>query len=126
VLQFVNQPDVVSSVSTLIQFAQLIAKQRDEAAAVTANLTLLGSIKSNETHFREYLVKLGLMPSPLDETLFVMILGSKPNFNFLYSNYSENYTEPVNKWMRLGIDQNLINILYGPDLDASFFFFNKF
>jgi hypothetical protein len=121
VLKFANQPDVVSSVATLIQFVQVIGKQREEAAAVTANLTLLELIKSNETQFRQYLVTLGVAPAPLDDSLFAMIMGSKPNFNYLYSNYSENYTEPVNKWMHFGIDQNLINLLYGPDLDVSLF-----
>jgi hypothetical protein len=119
-LQLANQPDVSTSISTLIQFMQTIQDQRAQAAVITQNLSLADSIQSNETQFKDKLAALGLSPSPLGDSLLGMILGSTPNFNYLYSNFSANYTEPVNKWMHLGINQNLVNLLYGPDLDVGY------
>jgi hypothetical protein len=61
---------------------------------------------------------LGLTPTDIDEANVKNILSSNPNFNYLYSNYSSKYDEPIVPLTIIGIPQEIINFLYGPDLDV--------
>ena len=54
----------------------------------------------------------------INEAQLNYILNSNPNFNFLYSNYTKAYDEPIKHWLNFGIDNNIINLVYGPDLEV--------
>jgi hypothetical protein len=83
------------------------------------NLTLRQSMSITPDEFQQELAHLGLFPTPLDQTFLSLVLDSNPNYNYLYSNYSASYDEPMSGFVRFKIDTNLINFLYGPDLDVN-------
>lgn len=117
-LEFVNDQDVVDSVSSLMEFSNLITRQRDKAALVTQELTLSESMFSTSEQFEQLLTNLTLFPSPVNSDTLLLIVNSNPNFNFLYSNYSKSYSEPLSALRKAGVEQSYINVLYGPDLDV--------
>lgn len=53
----------------------------------------------------------------LNESITEQILNSNPNFNYLYSNVSSEYTEPLTLLTIAKISQPIINILYGSELE---------
>lgn len=55
----------------------------------------------------------------LSHAMLNTILASHPNYNYLYSNYSTNYIEPINYFIQSAELQNFINYIYGPDMDVS-------
>ena len=118
-LQFANQPEITNSVSNLIQFGNAIMEQRRIAESISNKRSLSSVIKMKPDQFKTALTNLSLYPIPLNADTISLILSSNPNFNYLYSNYSENYTEPLAKLLLgFGVDQSAINVLYGPDLDV--------
>lgn len=66
---------------------------------------------------------MSISPLALNDDFLSMILNSNPNFNLLYSSYTANYTDPTiqfddeNDFKKT---QNLINLLYGADLEVIF------
>lgn len=45
-----------------------------------------------------------------------LVLKSNPNFNYLYSNYSEEYYEPLSIFIGDSLPRSLLNTLYGSNL----------
>ncbi len=119
VFKFTNQSEVVSSATTLTEYFRDILNLREEAGAITRNLTLSQYLYINLTTFTETLNSL-LNNSALVEKL----LSSNPNYNFLYSNFSVKYTEENFVLSNListneNNPQQFIDLLYGPDLGVS-------
>lgn len=52
-----------------------------------------------------------------NQTITNLILNSNPNFNYLYSNYSSTYYEPLLLLSIANVQQSIINIFYGSELD---------
>lgn len=116
-MQFVNRPDTSSELSTIFNFLNQVRAQRQDAAQITDSLTLAKSIDIESDEFVQELAYL-----PLGQDTLNAILGSRPNFNYLYSNFSRTYFEPVTLFVQTASTQTLINFLYGPDLDVCLFF----
>lgn len=114
-MQFVNRPDTSSELSTIFNFLNQVRAQRQDAAQVTGSLTLAKSIDIESDEFVQELAYLPLVQDALNA-----ILASRPNFNYLYSNSSRTYYEPVTLFVQTSSTQTLINFLYGPDLDVCF------
>lgn len=112
-LEFLNDPEVVSSGSTVINYLGVVAQQRELATQVTQSFSL---IEATNSGFQALLVSLSL--DPLNSSTISWILNSNPNFNYLYSNYTQDYQEPF----PLGSNPNLINFFYGSDLDVNILF----
>jgi hypothetical protein len=53
----------------------------------------------------------------LNESIAEQILTSNPNFNYLYSNISSEYTEPLTLLTIAKVSQSIINVLYGSELE---------
>lgn len=87
-------------------------------------MSLSDSLSISESSFRQSLTDLTLYPSPLTENIVNTTLKSNPNFNYLYSNYTPEASEPFSVFSllisQLGPSSSLINIFYGPDLDVIF------
>lgn len=75
-------------------------------------------IRVTVNEFKQDLLNMSLTPLPLNATFVDEILSSNPNFNYLYSNYSKIYNEPLEQLIDLGVPRQIISILYGPDLDV--------
>lgn len=126
--EFANRPDISKAVNSLVDFSKLIIAKRAEAT------TLANSIKLSEvllegvngpSVFENLLTQLTLYPSPINSTYLSIILDSNPNFNFLYSNYSNNYSEPLKDYVPATyvpatVPSFALNVLYGESLEVSF------
>ena len=55
-----------------------------------------------------------------------MIINSNPNFNLLYSNYSQSIKEPLALFNTFGVSQKLIDFLYGSNLDVCAYYYSLF
>ncbi len=53
----------------------------------------------------------------LNQSIAEQILTSNPNFNYLYSNISSGYTEPLTLLTIAKVSQSVINVLYGSELE---------
>ena len=80
------------------------------------------SIFNDDADFKQKLTDLALYPNLLNDTVVQYILDSNPNYNNLYSNYSKTFNEPMLS-LSLLANQEMIDILYGPDLDVRVNFF---
>ena len=78
------------------------------------NLTLREVLSPDPNDFKPKLIEI---LNTTNETLINLVLDSNPNFNYLYSSYSPSYYEPLLVLTIADVPQNLINILYGPELD---------
>ncbi|CAF0791152.1 unnamed protein product [Brachionus calyciflorus] len=116
-LNFLNQPNVVSSTRTLAKVANRLIAIRSQSAQVTKNLTLSESLFISQDNFKNLLSNISLYPSLLNESTVNTILKSNPNYNYLYSNYSADYTEPLSFNDNLPEAKFAINLIYGPDLE---------
>jgi hypothetical protein len=82
-------------------------------------MTLSECLKISDAQFRQYLqFNLSLISNQIKDNQTDIFLNSNPNFNYLYSNYTESYKEPATTWTQFGVDPNIINLAYGPDLDV--------
>lgn len=113
-MQFATQSETSSSLNIIFNYVNLIRNQREDAAQITGSLTLSKSIDINTNDFIADLAYLSLTQQTLEA-----ILESNPDFNYLYSNYSQTYQEPISQFFRPAGSQSIINLLYGPDLDVS-------
>ena len=70
--------------------------------------------------FNESVVSLKLVPF-INNKWLDLILDSNPNFNFLYSNFSRTYKEPLNEVSKnlSSVPPSVLNLLCGDDLDVS-------
>ena len=68
-------------------------------------------------NFQQSFSDILLSPSPINSSTADLIMKSRPNFNYLYSNHSITYTEPFLDMIEKA-PQNVLNILYGPSLDV--------
>ena len=80
-------------------------------------------IKANRTEFAQKLVSLGLIKennnNNTENSLIDSILNSRPNLNYLYSNYSQTYYEPLSMLFgdATSLQHAIVNAFYGPSLD---------
>nr|APD26544.1 ATP-binding cassette transporter subfamily A member 1-like X1 protein [Brachionus koreanus] len=120
-LEFFNQPQVIQNALTIARFINSSMRIRSESSEITKALNLSQSLRISEQQFKNALNISSLYPSPLNETIFDKILNSTPNYNYLYSNYSKDSTEPID-FLNFGqLDQvrPLLNFFYGPDLELA-------
>ncbi len=115
-LELINQPDFISSGSQLVGVVNLIIKQRDEASKITRSMSLDQTLVISITEFNNTMQSL-VISKEINSTIINLMLTSNPNFNYLYSNSTKTYTEPLFQFVLFGAPQELINVLYGPDLD---------
>lgn len=63
--------------------------------------------------------KLEFLPL-IQNDILINILNSSPNFNLFYSNYSTVISNPIEQiFQNLTASNDLINFIYGEDLDVS-------
>nr|UOU03308.1 ATP-binding cassette subfamily A1-like 1 [Brachionus rubens] len=113
-LTFLNQPTVIESSKKLAKLAQRLIQIRSQSAQVTKTLTLSQSLKITNQQFKNLLND--LYPDYLNDTIVNTILNSNPNYNYLYSNYTTSYNEPIPFTGQIAQVKPFLNILYGPDL----------
>ena len=119
-VQLFNQPQVADSLTTLAQFGNQIDKQIIQAQKITSSIQLSSTIYMSLDEFEMKLVNILGINSSLNanaSTLLVLLTSSNPNFNYLYSNYSQKYIEP-DRPVNVSIHKSAFSILYGPDLDV--------
>nr|QNH67855.1 ATP-binding cassette transporter subfamily A member 1-like protein X1 [Brachionus rotundiformis] len=120
-LEFLNRPQVVQNALILANLVNSSLAIRSQSAQITSQLNLSSSLWITDQQFKSVLNASSLYPSVLNETVVYKILNSTPNYNYLYSNYSKDATEPI---PLLNFDQTnqlapFINFFYGPDLDQA-------
>lgn len=120
-LEFLNRPNVFQNILILSRFVNTSIRLRSQSAQVTNSLNLSQSLSISDQQFKSVLSNLLLYPDILNETVVNKILNSTPNYNYLYSNYSADSTEPI---PFLNLIQNnqiepFMSFLYGPDLDSA-------
>ena len=129
--QFANQPQVVNATTVLAVVLRDIFQEQNNAAKITRSLNLSQYTYSNLSDFTS-----GILNSTNDKFLVDALLESNPNYNFLYSNYSQTIYEsntaleftlsdqnrldtivrPLNIQVSLFVARSLVDIIYGPDL----------
>ena len=121
IFEFTNRKEVISSATTLVTLFRDVVAIRTKSGRITENLTLSQFLYTSVDSFRNQL-KVIINNS----TLVNALLDSNPYYNNLYSNYSRKIS-PLNSQFesilsaRLNNTQQLIDFLYGPDLDVSYF-----
>jgi len=130
-LQFANQPQVINSTMTIAFLLRDLLIQRNQAIEITRNLKLS---EYTYTNLNTLTNNINLL---VNSSLGEMIINSSPNYNYLYSNYSQKIFETnfqlettLENQMILGMFLNklniqnplivreLIDLLYGQDLDV--------
>ena len=87
---------------------------------MTENLRLNDIFLSGkEQKFTQNLEEMLNMSEKLGSGIINAILEANPNFNYLYSNYSTSYTEPMFQFELFGASKSIINFLYGSNLEVS-------
>lgn len=116
-----SDPEVIAAATTLFNVAQFALAKRQEANVITGNILLSQVLTSNAASFEQRLVDSSLSPAPINSTTLAMILNSNPNFNYLYSNYSTPYSEPLIQYSTEfeRLPKEVVNFLYGSNLDVS-------
>lgn len=120
-LEFLNRPSVVQNVRNLSRFVSTYIRIRSQSAIVTNSLKLSQSLSITDQKFKSFLSNFSLYPDILNEKVVNKILNSTPNYNYLYSNYSADSTEPIPIFDSNQINQiePFVSFLYGPDLDLA-------
>ncbi|RNA31837.1 ATP-binding cassette sub-family A member 1, partial [Brachionus plicatilis] len=120
-LEFLNRPQVLQNVLTLAKFINTSLEIRDQSAQKTSGLNLSQSLRITEQQFKSELNAYSLYPSVLNETVVNIILNSRPNYNYLYSNYSADSTEPllIFNFGQSNQIRPFLNFFYGPDLELA-------
>ena len=67
--------------------------------------------------FGNAIANLNLTNIQSNETIIDSILNLRPNFNYLYSNISETYRDPMSL-LSTFVSPNIINSLYGNNLEV--------
>ena len=119
VFEFTNQDQVVRSATNLTQYFNEILLVRDQAGAISGNLTLSQYIHDSVPTFTRKLYEY-----TNSSTFVITLLSSNPNYNYLYSNHSVQYKEE--NFLLKGListqvqnPQEYIDLLYGTDLDVN-------
>ena len=99
----------------IAKFLNRLISIRNESTQITNNLTLSESLRISNEQFKLLLTNASIYPLIFNDEILNKILNSNPNYNYLYSNYSSDYTEPLN--VQFLETKSFINLLYGPDLD---------
>ncbi len=76
---------------------------------------------TNPDEIQQAISSLNLTDSGLNQTVVDNLLGSSPNFNLLFSNFSQSFQEPtgaLTSFLDLQQYQKYIDILYGSKLDV--------
>lgn len=73
-------------------------------------------LRINLNSFEQKMIDLKLIPVAINETLKQIVFNSNPNFNYLYSNYSASYDDPLDR-VNISLGGSILNVLYGSDLD---------
>jgi hypothetical protein len=115
--QFTNDPKTVYSAKTIATFFQDFFLLRNQANAISKNVTLSQNLYMSEHEFKNKLNTI-----VVDSALVEALLSSNPNYNYLYSNSSKNFVERnmLETFLatRLVNSQQIIDLLYGLDLDV--------
>ncbi len=134
--QFANQPQVVNATTVLAVLLRDVFKQQNNAAQITRSLNLSQYTYSNLSDFSSGINSFLIQNSTNDKSLVDALLASNPNYNFLYSNYSQTISEsntaleftlseqnrldtvlrPFNVRVSLFVARSLVDLIYGPDL----------
>jgi hypothetical protein len=120
-LNILNQNDTIYSLTQLIDFINTILRQRAQSNQIVDMFTLANSTRLENSQLEQSIANLNLTNIGSNATIINMILNSNPNFNLLYSNYSQSVIEPLALFNTFGVSQKLIDFLYGNNLDVSFF-----
>jgi len=120
VYKFISDPEVIDSAKTLVEFSDILVKKRNRATEITSAIKLEDSfINQNRTILISSLIYAGLNES-FDLNFLEKIFNSNPNFNYLYSNLSQDCEEPF--YNTLGgeqvsqVPQSVLDLAYGSDL----------
>ena len=125
VFDFTNRADISNALNSIVDFSKLIVAKRAEATALSNSIklrdVLLMSMDGVDgaTFLENLLTQLTLSPKPINSDYLNIILDSNPNFNYLYSNYSNNYSEPLSDYVPNTVPLYALNLLYGANLEVS-------
>ncbi len=115
--QFVNHPEVISSGTTLANFFKDFTIIRNQATLKSQNISLSQYLYMSLNEFNQKLFSI-----TNNSVLVDNLMQSNPNYNYLYSSFSKKITEKnmleaflIN---RLDNPQQIIDLLYGSDLDV--------
>jgi hypothetical protein len=111
--EFASRQEVISSVTTLANAFRDFTNIRNKAGLITQNLTLSQYLYISADSLKNQLIQI------VNDTVLVNdLLNSNPNYNYLFSNFSRNITEPIPQ-LNTNISPQLIDLAYGPDLDVN-------
>ena len=115
--QLVNHPEVISSGTTLANFLKDFTILRNQATLKSQNISLSQYLYMSLNEFNK---KLFFITN--NSILVDNLMQSNPNYNYLYSSFSKKATEKnmLESFLinRLDNPQQIIDLLYGSDLDV--------
>ena len=120
-LNILNQKDTIYSLTQLVDFINTNLKQRAQSNQITNMFTLSNATRLDNSQLQQSIASLNLTNIGSNMTIINMIINSNPNFNLLYSNYSQSIQEPLALFNTFGVSQKLIDFLYGSNLDVCAF-----
>jgi hypothetical protein len=142
---FANDPSVVNATTTLAFVLRDFVQEQRQANAISKSLKLSQYTRSNLSDFTNGIQT--FFNNQSSTLIFVnTLLDSNPNYNFLYSNYSQTISEsnqmleitlqnqevintffrPLNVQVSQTTARQLIDLLYGPDLNVNYTFIRFF
>lgn len=117
-IEFLNKKNILESVTEILDYIPLFNKQRLDAENVSKRIMLSEILLVPVTKFNNKLTEIS---KNFNTTIIQILLNSTPNFNLIFSSYSADYSEPIipiESYEHFKKVHNLINLLYGPNLEV--------
>lgn len=117
-IEFLNRNNILESLNEILGYVPLFNRQRLDAENVSKQIMLSNILLIPITEFSSHFTDIS---KNFNTTVIEILLNSTPNFNMMFSSYSTDYSEPIiptENYEHYKKAENLINLLYGPNLEV--------